>query len=239
MRKEHVQSYQKVSVTINAGLRQYMLNVFSYMSGGLAVTALTAYLASTSTMFMSFLFSSPLLYWLIALAPLGIGLFLMSRISSISPEKAKYLFFGYAALLGLSLSSIFLVYSGISIAQTFFVTSSMFLSMVIYGYVTEKDLTSSGSFLMMGLIGLIIASLINIFMESTVMSLVISAIGVIVFTGLTAYDVQIIKNFYIELDSSDIGEKKAIIGAFQLYLDFVNLYLYLLRFLGNQDKSRN
>lgn len=236
MKKENigVQSYQQVSANIDLGLRQYMLNVFSYMSGGLAVTALVAYIASTSAAFMSFLFSSPLLYWTIALAPLGIAFYLMARISRISPETAKALFFGYAALLGLSLSSIFLMYSGISIAQTFFVTSSMFLSMVIYGYVTEKDLTSFGSFLIMGLIGLIIASIVNIFVGSSVMSLVISAIGVIIFTGLTAYDTQVIKGYYKELDSSDVSTKKAIIGAFRLYLDFINLFLYLLRFLGNR-----
>jgi len=232
MQKEPVQSYQKVANIIDAGLRQYMLNVFSYMSGGLAVTAFVAYIASTSQAFMSFLLSSPSTYWLIALAPLGIAFYLIFRISSMSPEKAKALFFGYAAMLGLSLSSIFLIYSTASIAQTFFVTSSMFLSMVIYGYVTKRDLTSFGSFLLMGLIGLIIAGVVNVFMKSSVASLVISAIGVIVFTGLTAYDTQVIKSYYTELDSDGTSEKKAIIGAFRLYLDFINLYLYLLRFLG-------
>ena len=236
MQKEPVQSYQKVANIIDAGLRQYMLNVFSYMSGGLAVTALVAYIASTSQVFMSFLLSSPLTYWLIALAPLGIAFYLIFRISNMSPEKAKTLFFVYAAMLGLSLSSIFLIYSAASIAQTFFVTSLMFLSMVIYGYVTKRDLTSFGSFLLMGLIGLIIASVVNVFMKSSVASLVISAIGVIVFTGLTAYDTQVIKNYYTELDSDGVSEKKAIIGAFRLYLDFVNLFLYLLRFMG---RARN
>jgi FtsH-binding integral membrane protein len=155
----------------------------------------------------------------------------------MSPEKAKALFFGYAAILGLSLSSIFFVYSTFSIAYTFFVTASMFLSMVIYGYVTKKDLTNFGSFLMMGLIGLIIASIVNMFMRSSATSLVISAIGVIVFTGLTAYDTQIIKSYYIDSDSSATSEKKAIIGAMRLYLDFVNLFLYLLRFLGNRSNN--
>lgn len=237
MQKNSAQSYQKAANIIDAGLRQYMLNVFSYMSGGLAVTALVAYITSTSAAFMSLLFSSTLLFWIVALAPLGISIYLVSRISSMSPEKAKALFFGYAAVLGLSLSSIFFVYSTFSIAYTFFVTSSMFLSMVIYGYITKKDLTSFGSFLMMGLIGLIIASIVNIFMRSPVTSLVISAIGVIVFTGLTAYDTQVIKSYYIESDSSATSEKKAIIGAMRLYLDFVNLFLYLLRFLGNRSNN--
>jgi FtsH-binding integral membrane protein len=202
------------------------------MSGGLAVTALIAYIAGTSQAFKSFLFSSHLAFWIIVLAPLGIAFYLITKISSISPEKAKSLFFGYAAMLGLSLSSVFFLYSGVSIAHTFFVTSSMFLSMVIYGYVTKKDLTSFGSFLIMGLIGLIIASIVNIFMKSSVTSLVISAIGVIVFTGLTAYDTQVIKSYYTEADSEDVSQKKAIIGAFRLYLDFINLFLHLLRFFG-------
>ena len=227
-----LQFYPKTSTIINAGLRQYMLNVFSYMSGGLAVTALVAYIASISSAFMAFLLSSPLAYWTIALAPLGVAFYLITKISGISPEKARALFFGYAAMLGLSLSSIFFVYSAVSIANTFFVTSSMFLSMVIYGYVTQRDLTSFGSFLMMGLIGLIIAVVVNVFMKSPVADLVISAIGVIVFTGLTAYDTQVIKSYYIELDSDGVSEKKAIIGAFKLYLDFVNLFLCLLRFMG-------
>ncbi len=237
MQKNSTQSYQKATNIIDAGLRQYMLNVFSYMSGGLAVTALVAYITSTSAAFMSLLLSSTLLFWIVALAPLGISIYLVSRISNMSPDKAKALFFGYAAVLGLSLSSIFFVYSTFSIAYTFFVTSSMFLSMVIYGYVTKKDLTSFGSFLMMGLIGLIIASIANIFMRSPATSLVISAIGVIIFTGLTAYDTQIIKSYYIESDSSPTSEKKAIIGAMRLYLDFVNLFLYLLRFLGNRSNN--
>ena len=233
--KDPVQSYQKVAEVVDAGLRQYMLSVFSYMSGGLAVTALVAYFASKSPAFISLLFSSSLLFWLVVLAPLGIAIYLITKISRISPEKAKTLFFGYAAILGLSLSSIFFFYSTASIAHTFFVTSSMFLSMVIYGYVTKRDLTSFGSFLIMGLIGLIIASIVNIFTRSPVAHLVISAIGVIVFTGLTAYDTQMIKSYYMESDSYVISEKKAIIGAFKLYLDFINLFLYLLRFLGGRS----
>lgn len=234
MKKNPVQSYQSVANAIDAGLRQYMLNVFSYMSAGLAVTAVVAYVASTSAAFMSFLLSSQLVFLLIALAPLGISLYLFSRISSMSPGNAKALFFGYAAILGLSLSSIFAVYSTFSIAYTFFVASSMFLSMVVYGYVTKKDLTSWGSFLMMGLIGLIIASVVNMFMRSPITSLVISAIGVIIFTGLTAYDTQVIKSYYTESDSEGVSEKKAIIGALKLYLDFINLFLSLLRFLGDR-----
>jgi FtsH-binding integral membrane protein len=235
MRKESTQSYQRVANLIDVGLRKYMLSVFSYMSAGLAVTAFISYIVSMSTAFMVFLFSAPLLKWSIILAPIGIVMYLSAKISSISINTAKVLFFLYASLLGVSLSAIFLVYSGMSIAYTFFVTSSMFLAMVVYGYTTGKDLTGFGSFLFMGLIGLIIAGVVNIFMQSHITSLVISAIGVIIFTGLTAYDVQVIKSYYLDSDSNDINEKKAIIGAMKLYMDFINLFLHLLRFLGNRE----
>ncbi|MBQ7674283.1 MAG: Bax inhibitor-1/YccA family protein [Alphaproteobacteria bacterium] len=236
MAKETSSSYSKVAQLVDAGLRDYMRTVFAYMSGGLAITALVAYFASTSSDFMHFLFSSSLVFWIVALAPLGISLYLVGKISSIPVSTARTLFFVYSGVLGLSLSSIFLVYSHQSIATTFFVASSMFLGMVIYGYATERDLTNFGSFLFMGLIGLIIASIVNIFMKSGVASLVISAIGVVVFTGLTAFDAQVIKSYYLESDSSEISEKKAVLGALNLYLDFINLFLYLLRFLGSERR---
>ncbi len=237
MNKESTPTYQKVAETLDAGLRKYMLNVFSYMSYGLALTAIVAYFISTSSFAISVLFSSPIIFWIVALSPLGISIYLVSKIGSMSPEKAKTLFFVYAAMLGLSLSSIFLIYSAASIVHTFFVASSMFLSMVIYGYVTQKDLTNFGSFLMMGLIGLIIASVVNIFVQGSTLSLVISAIGVIIFTGLTAYDTQVIKSYYVESDAQSTSEKKAILGAMRLYLDFINLFLYLLRFLGSRSND--
>lgn len=236
MAKENTSSYSKVSQIIDRGLRIYMRRVFSYMSSGLGMTAIVAYLASQSEGFMRFLFSSPIVYWIVILAPLGVSLYLIGKMSSITMSTARTLFFVYAGLLGLSLSSIFLIYSPESIAITFFVTASMFLSMVIYGYTTEKDLTSFGSFLFMGLIGLIIASVVNMFMQSGITSLVISAIGVVVFTGLTAYDAQTIKSYYLESDSVEVSEKKAVFGALNLYLDFINLFLYLLRFLGNSRR---
>lgn len=230
------QSYEKVAEYIDAGLRQYMLNVFSYMSAGLGLTALVAYfLAATGAVYA--VFSNPLLYWISVLAPFGLAMYLIMRISSIEQSTARTMFFAYAVLLGVSMSSIFVLYSAMSIASTFFTTSAMFLSMVIYGYATDKDLTSFGSFLFMGLIGLIIASIFNIFIGSTVMNLVISAIGVIIFTGLTAFDVQKIKGYYLESDSSEVSGKKAMIGALQLYLDFVNLFLYLIRFLGMRSSN--
>jgi FtsH-binding integral membrane protein len=183
---------------------------------------------------MTFLLYSPLFFMLIALAPLGISIYLVARLAKISAEQAKALFLVYAGCLGVSLASIFVIYSGGSIASAFFVTSSMFLSMVIYGYVTEKDLTSWGSFLTMGVIGLIIASIANIFMRSSAFEFMISAVGVLIFTGLTAYDAQFIKSYYFESDTAEISEKKAIFGALRLYLDFINLFLYILRFLGSR-----
>lgn len=230
------QSYEKVAGYIDVGLRKYMLNVFSYMSAGLGLTALVSYfLASTGAIYA--IFSNPLLYWASILAPFGLAMYLIVRISSIQESTARTVFFAYAGLLGISMSSIFVIYTAMSIATTFFTTSAMFLSMVIYGYATDKDLTSFGSFLFMGLIGLIIASIINIFIGSTVMHLVISAIGVIIFTGLTAFDAQKIKGYYLESDSPEISGKKAVIGALQLYLDFVNLFMYLIRFLGVRSSN--
>jgi FtsH-binding integral membrane protein len=152
----------------------------------------------------------------------------------MSVEKVRALFLFYAGFLGVSLSPIFIVYSSSSIASAFFVTSSMFLSMVIYGYVTEKDLTSLGAFLIMGVVGLIIAGLVNMFLHSSVFSFVVSAIGVLLFTGLAAYDTQKIKSYYLESDTIEIGEKKAIYGAFALYLDFVNLFIHILKLIGSR-----
>ncbi|GHU17597.1 membrane protein [Alphaproteobacteria bacterium] len=234
MRKERAQSYSEVKRFVDAGLRQYMLNVFSYMSVGLLLTAIVTYVASLSEAFMSFLFSSHVTFFIVALAPVGIVFYLGAKINDMSAATAKTLFFVYAASVGLSMASIMLIYTTASIVSTFFVTSSMFLSMVIYGYSTQKDLTSWGSFLLMGLVGILIAGIVNAFMRSSVASLVISAIGVIVFTGLTAYDAQRIKSYYLESDSSDTSGKKAVFGALSLYMDFINLFMHLLRFLGTR-----
>ncbi|MDR2157977.1 MAG: Bax inhibitor-1/YccA family protein [Holosporaceae bacterium] len=226
--------YKDAVNAVDVGLRRYMLNVFSYMSGGLALTAVIAYLASRSQGLVSLLFSNPLVFFIIALAPLGISIYLSMKIATISMEKAKILFFSYAACLGISLASIFIIYSGDSVAVAFFTTSSMFLSMVIYGYVTEKDLTGLGSFLIMGVIGLIIASIVNMFVGSSAFMFVVSALGIVIFVGLTAYDTQLIKSYYFDSDTVEISEKKAIFGALRLYLDFINCFLYVLRFLGSR-----
>ena len=183
---------------------------------------------------MSIFFSSPVVAILVMLVPLGISIYLSARMSQISAGTAGTLFVVFAACLGLTLAPIFLVYSGESIAYSFFITSAMFLSMVIYGYVTGKDLTGFGAFLFMGLIGLIIASFVNLFVQSSAFMFVISIIGVVIFTGLTAYDTQIIKSIYFSDDSEEVTQKKAIFGALRLYLDFVNLFLYILRLVGSR-----
>jgi uncharacterized protein len=223
---------------IDEGLRAHMLRVYNLMAIGLAITGIaalgTATLAMSNPAFAQLIYVSPL-KWVVMLAPLALVFFLSFRIHSMSVSTAQTTFWGYAALLGVSLSSIFLVYTGASITQTFFITATTFGAMSLYGYTTKKDISSWGSFLFMGLIGLIIASIVNIFMQSGALSFAISAIGVLVFTGLTAYDTQKIKESYYEGDDSDTAGRKAIIGALELYLDFVNLFLMLLRLLGNRE----
>ncbi len=223
---------------IDEGLRAHMLRVYNLMAIALGITGVaafgTAVLAQSNPAFAQLIYVSPL-KWVVMLAPLALVFFLSFRIHSMSVSTAQTTFWGYAALLGVSLSSIFLVYTGASITQTFFITATTFGAMSLYGYTTKKDISSWGSFLFMGLIGLIIASIVNIFMASSALSFAISAIGVLVFTGLTAYDTQKIKESYFESDDSDTAGRKAIIGALELYLDFVNLFLMLLRLLGNRE----
>ena len=217
-------------IGIDEGLRQYMLRVYSYMAGGLALTGLIAYAAAASGIYVS-LAHTPLI-WLIVLAPLGLVLFLQFRIAKMSLGAAQATYWIYAGLVGLSLGFIFLAYTGTSIAATFFITAAMFLAMSLWGYTTKRDLTAMGSFLFMGLIGIVIASLVNLFLASAALQFVISFIGVIVFTGLTAWDTQQIKEMYWEGDGSVVAGKKAIMGALRLYLDFLNLFLMLLQFMG-------
>lgn len=219
------------AVALDQGLRVFVLKVFNYMGCGLAMTGIIAYLVSTSEMLSMSLFSTGL-HWFLFIAQIGICIFMGFRIHKIQASTAQALFWAFSATMGISLAPIFLVYTGESIATTFFVTSSMFLSMSLYGYTTKKDLSGLGTILFMGLIGLIIASIVNSFMQNSMATLVISALGVLIFTGLTAWDMQKIKNFYWEGDSQEIYSKKAVIGALNLYLDFINLFLYLLKFLG-------
>jgi FtsH-binding integral membrane protein len=222
-------------VDVDVGLRQYMLRVYNYMAGGLALTGLVAYFAAASGFYQS-IYGTPL-YWVVLLAPLGMVLVLSFGIQRMSLGAAQLAFWAYAALVGLSLSGIFIIYTQASIARVFFITAGMFAAMSIYGYTTRTDLSRFGSFLLMGLIGIILASLVNIFIGSSAIQFAVSVIGVIVFVGLTAWDTQRIKEMYFEGDGAVIAGKKAIMGALTLYLDFINLFMLLLQFMGVQRRD--
>jgi len=231
---------------IDEGLRAYMLKVYNYMTTGLLMTGLIAYFfgkasivtnnAGEITNFTSIgtlLFTSPL-SWIIMLAPLGFVFYLSARINKMSVSAAQTTFWLFSAIMGLSLASIFIQFTGASIARVFFIASGTFAAMSLYGYTTKKDLTKLGGFLFMGLIGIIIASIVNIFIGSSALQFAISVIGVLVFVGLTAYDTQKIKNMYYAGDSESIGSKKALMGALRLYLDFINLFIMLLHLFGQR-----
>ena len=226
---------------VDVGLRQYMLGVYNHMTIGLAITGLVALGASFAaiqggqlTGFGYAIYMSPL-KWVIMLAPIGMVFFFAAKLHSMASSTAQVVFWIYAALMGLSLSSIFLVYTGESITRVFFIAAGMFAGTSLYGYTTKKDLTGMGSFLFMGLIGILIASVVNIFLASSAMQFAISVIGVLVFAGLTAYDTQSIKNEYRESDDGETQAKKSIHGELRLYLDFINLFIMLLSLFGNRD----
>jgi len=246
--KQNIQSRTAAAEThvIDEGLRTYMLKVYNFMATGVLLTGIIALISfkisvvtdtsGTITGFTSFgnaLFFSGL-KWIVMLAPLGIVFYMSFGIRKMSAAKAQTVFWIFSSLMGLSLSWILLVYTGVSVARVFFITSATFGAMSIYGYTTKRDLTKLGSFLMMGLIGIIIASIVNIFMKSTMMYFVISILGVLIFVGLTAYDTQKIKNMYLVSDSGEIMGKKAVMGALTLYLDFINLFIMLLRLFGQR-----
>jgi FtsH-binding integral membrane protein len=219
-------------VDIDVGLRQYMLRIYNYMASGLALTGIVAYVAAASGFYYQ-IASTPLM-WVIMLAPLGLVFWLSAGINKMSAGTAQLLFWVYAGLMGLSLGGIFLVYTGASIARVFFITAGTFAAMSLYGYTTKRDLTQFGSFLMMGLIGIIIASLVNMFIASSALQFAISVIGVIVFVGLTAWDTQQIKEMYVASDDGQVAGKKSIMGALRLYLDFLNLFLMALQLFGQR-----
>ena len=239
------------AATVDAGLRAYMLRIYNYMSIGLAITGLAAlgvYMAAVTTdqagaaakfgnafltPFGYAMFVSPL-KWLFILAPLAMVFVISAGINRLAPSTAQLLFWVFSALMGISLSSIFLVYTHTSIVRVFFITAATFGALSLYGYTTKRDMSGMGSFLFMGLIGIIIASLVNLFLQSSTMSLVISIIGVLIFTGLTAYDTQRIKESYYAGDHGQLMGKKAVMGALSLYLDFINLFMMLLRLLGDR-----
>ena len=232
------------AIAIDAGLRAYMIRVYNYMAMGVALTGVVSWLTFNAavtetagrlmlTPFGQMIYSGPASIVLL-LGTLGMVFFISWRISSLSPSTAFTLFMVYAALLGLMLSSIFLVYTGVSVTRVFFISAASFGALSLYGYTTQRDLSPIGSFMMMGLIGLIIAMLVNMFLKSTGLDFVISAAGVLIFAGLTAWDTQRIKEMYDPQEDGTIVGRKAVMGALSLYLDFINLFLFLLRFLGDR-----
>jgi len=234
---------QQTAVLMDEGLRAYMLRVYNYMGSALLVTGIVALITFKSAVeSLSPLDFTPLgdsiyasgLAWVVMLAPLGVVFYMSFGINKMSASKAQTVFWIFAALMGISLSSIFVVYTETSITRVFFITAGTFGAMSIYGYTTKRDLTKLGSFLMMGLIGIIIASIVNIFLNSGPMYFIISILGVLIFVGLTAYDTQKIKNMYTASDSGEIMGKKAVMGALTLYLDFINLFIMLLRIFGQR-----
>jgi uncharacterized protein len=234
----------RARVGIDEGLRAFMLGVYNNMALGLAVTGIAALAAfnmavdqatGTLTAFGETIYMSPL-RWVIIFAPLAFVFGLSAMVERMQPSTARMVFFAFAAMMGLSLSSIFLVFTGESIVRTFFITAAAFGSLSLWGYTTKRDLSGWGSFLFMGLIGVIIAMIANLFMQSSALQFAVSVIGVLVFAGLTAYDTQRLKVIYDQVAADGTAAARAsIIGALRLYLDFINLFMFLLQFLGNRE----
>ena len=223
---------------IDAGLRAYMLGVYNHMTTALGITGFAAFgtklLATASPAFAQLLFGSPLMY-VVMFAPLGMVMWLSFRINAMSPARARTVFYAYALVMGISLSTILFAFTGASVARAFFITAGAFAALSIYGYTTKRDLSAFGAFLIVGVFGLILASIVNIFVASAQMEFLISVVGVLLFAGLTAYDTQKIKSMYHAGDDSATSARKSIFGALTLYLDFINMFLFLVRLLGNRE----
>lgn len=218
------------AVTFDEGLRKHMLSIYNYMTSGILLTGIVAMLTAYSGLAYSFA-SGPLM-WIVALSPLAIVFAMSFGANRFSKTTLQIMFWGFATLMGLSLSTIFLVYTEASIALTFFATAGAFAGLSLWGYTTKKDISAWGSFLIMGVVGLILASVLNMFLGSGTLGLVISFLGVLIFAGLTAYDTQRLKNEYQYLRGTAFAGKAVVLGALSLYLDFINMFLFLLRFLG-------
>ena len=216
----------------DAGLRSYMLSVYNYMASGVLLTGIIALLFANSGMAAQVM-ATPL-RWVIMLAPLAFVMVMSFGVNRLSTGTLQLLFWAFATAMGLSMSTIFLVYTGTSIAQTFFAVSAAFMGLSLYGYTTKKDLSGFGTFLIMGVVGLLVAMVINIFLQSPAMQMAISAIGVLLFAGLTAYDTQKIKSMYAHVAGTDMMGKTVIMGALSLYLDFINMFTFLLSFMGDR-----
>lgn len=223
------------SAPLDAGLRSYMLGIYNYMTSGVLLTGIVALLFANSGMAEQIMLGGGPLKWVIVLSPLAIVLAMSFGQNRFSTSTLKLMFFGFAGLMGLSMSTLLLVFTGTSVAQAFFATAAAFAGLSFYGYVTKKDLSGLGTFLIMGVIGLLVAMVINIFLASSTMSLVISAAGVLIFAGLTAYDTQKLKVMYAHVAGTEMMGKVMILGALNLYLDFVNMFQFLLSFMGNRN----
>ena len=229
---------EAAGVRVDEGLRAYMTRVYGLMAGAMALTGAVAYGIGTNATLVAAIYGTPLV-WVVILAPLAMVFFLAARINRLRASTAQTLFWIYAALVGASISFIFMIYTDVSIAKTFFITAVAFLGLSLYGYTTKRDLSGMGSFLVMGVIGLVVAMIVNMFLASSALDFAISVLGVLIFAGLTAYDTQKIKNTYLGISQighrrggAEIREKSAIMGALSLYLDFLNMFLFLLHFLG-------
>jgi FtsH-binding integral membrane protein len=221
----------------DGGLRSYMLSVYNHMASGVLLTGIVALLfaqGGRESLAAQIILGGGILKFIVMLAPLGLVMWLSFGINRISETTAKMIFWAYAVLMGVSLSTILLAYTGASVAQTFFATAAGFGALSLFGYTTKKDLSGLGTFLIMGVFGLMIAMLLNIFLKSTGLELVISLLGVLLFAGLTAYDTQKIKSMYYAVQGSSFAGKSVIMGALTLYLDFINMFLFLLRFMGDR-----
>ncbi len=220
--------------TYDSALRDYMIKVYNHMSMALGISGAVAYVVANVPALMNLFFGTPL-SWVVMLAPIGFVLFFGYKLNSISASTARNYLWIFASLMGLSLSTLLITYTGASVTRVFFITASVFGAMSLYGYTTKKDLTGFGSFLIMGLIGLMIASLVNIFLKSSAMDFALSILGTLIFIGLTAYDTQRIKQTYYQFaGNAEMTSKMAIMGALNLYMDFINLFIMLLRFMGER-----
>jgi FtsH-binding integral membrane protein len=229
----------RTGARVDEGLRAYMLRVYNYMSAGVLLTGVVAYFtaqaATSNPAVAQALYASPL-KWVVMFAPLAFVFYLSFRVYKMSPAAAQIAFWLFAGVMGISLSSIFLVFTGASIAQVFFVTAAAFAALSVYGYTTKKDLTGWGSFLIMGVVGIILAAILNLFLQSNALGFAISSLGVLIFAGLTAYDTQQIKDGYYAIrDDSALMAKSAIMGALSLYLDFINMFTSLLSLMGDRE----
>jgi FtsH-binding integral membrane protein len=228
-------SASAADVAFDAGLRSYMLSIYNYMASGVLVTGIVALLFAQSGFAAQILMGPGILKYVLMFAPLVFVMVLSFGINRLQTSTAQLLYWAYCVVMGLSMASIFLVYTGTSIAQTFFATAAAFAGLSLYGYTTKRDLSGFGTFLIMGVIGLLVASLINLFLQSSALSFAISALGVLIFAGLTAYDTQKLKSMYTYVAGTDMMGKTVIMGALSLYLDFINMFMFLLRFIGSRD----